>query len=221
MVRRGSTVRVRQRALEGRGQVRLWRATSSLDVRFLTDHDVGIHGAREVNVFELRVYGDSAAVAAVSDALAGLAGVRHLSVSAASEGSVALARADVRPEGADAALAVLDRLGIPADDVVLTRLDTITAPAATTEPMAIVWADVLGRAQVEARAPGKYFVLMGVAGVVAAFAVLNTSSVLIVGAMAISPDLLPIVATCTGVVLLRRRLVGRGLMTFANDTATT
>jgi uncharacterized hydrophobic protein (TIGR00271 family) len=61
---------------------------------------------------------------------------------------------------------------------------------------------------------------MGVAGVVAAFAVLNTSSVLIVGAMAISPDLLPIVATCTGVVLRRRRLVGRGLITLAAGLAT-
>jgi uncharacterized hydrophobic protein (TIGR00271 family) len=52
---------------------------------------------------------------------------------------------------------------------------------------------------------------MAAAGVVAAFAIVNRSSVLIVGAMAISPDLLPITAACTGLVLLRPRLVQRGL----------
>jgi uncharacterized hydrophobic protein (TIGR00271 family) len=52
---------------------------------------------------------------------------------------------------------------------------------------------------------------MAAAGVVATFAVVNRSSVLIVGAMAISPDLLPITAACTGIVLLRPRLAGRGL----------
>jgi len=36
--------------------------------------------------------------------------------------------------------------------------------------------------------------------------------VLIVGAMAISPDLLPIMAACTGIALLRPRLVRRGLV---------
>jgi uncharacterized hydrophobic protein (TIGR00271 family) len=43
--------------------------------------------------------------------------------------------------------------------------------------------------------------------------VVNRSSVLIVGAMAISPDLLPVTAACTGLVLRRGRLVRRGLGT--------
>ena len=38
---------------------------------------------------------------------------------------------------------------------------------------------------------------------------------LIVGAMAISPDLLPITAACTGLVLRRRGLFRRGLVTLA------
>ena len=46
---------------------------------------------------------------------------------------------------------------------------------------------------------------------IAALAVINESSVLIVGAMAISPDLLPVTAACTGLVLRRWRLVIRGL----------
>jgi uncharacterized hydrophobic protein (TIGR00271 family) len=52
---------------------------------------------------------------------------------------------------------------------------------------------------------------MAAAGVIAAFGVIDESSILIVGVMAISPDLLPITAACTGIVLRRRRLVGRGL----------
>ena len=52
---------------------------------------------------------------------------------------------------------------------------------------------------------------MAAAGVIAALAVVNDSTTLIVGAMAISPDLLPVTATCTGLVFRRRRLVVRGL----------
>jgi hypothetical protein len=106
-------------------------------------------------------------------------------------------------------LAVLDRIGVPPNDIVFAGLDTISAASGDGEPIAVVWADVLGQARVQARAPGRYFVLMASAGVVAAFAVVNESSVLIVGAMAVSPDLLPIVAACTGIVLRRGRLAGR------------
>jgi uncharacterized membrane protein len=67
----------------------------------------------------------------------------------------------------------------------------------------------------------RYFVLMAAAGVVAAFAVINVSPVLIVGAMAISPDLLPITAACTGFVLRRRRLAVRGLAALAAGLAVT
>ncbi len=54
---------------------------------------------------------------------------------------------------------------------------------------------------------------MSVAGVVGAFGIVNESAILIVGAMAISPDLLPITAVCTGLVMGKHRLVGRGLAT--------
>jgi hypothetical protein len=100
--------------------------------------------------------------------------------------------ADVRTDAADAVLALLARLGVPADDVVLARLDTIGAESGEAQSLALVWADVLATARVRARAPGRYFVLMATAGVVGAFAVIDKSAVLLVGAMAISPDLLPI-----------------------------
>jgi uncharacterized hydrophobic protein (TIGR00271 family) len=83
-----------------------------------------------------------------------------------------------------------------------------------------VWADVLSSARMRARRPARYFALMAAAGVIAALAVVNDSATLIVGAMAISPDLLPITAACTGLVLLRPRLVGRGLATLVAGLAT-
>ncbi len=162
-------------------------------------------------MFELRAYGEPAAMAAVSEGLAGLHGVRHLSI-AGTGSAAAMVRADVESGAADAVLATLARLGVPPEDIVLTRLERIADVPEETGPFALVWADVLGQARARARAPGRYLLLMAAAGVVGAFAVLNTSSVLIVGAMAISPDLLPIMAACTGIGLLRPRLVRRGLV---------
>ena len=70
---------------------------------------------------------------------------------------------------------------------------------------------MLSQARLRAKAPARYLILMGVAGVVAGLGVINLSSILVVGAMAISPDLLPVTAACTGLVLRRWRLVGRGV----------
>lgn len=162
-------------------------------------------------MFELRAYGDPAAVAAVSEGLAGLVGVRHVNVAGGDRGAASVVTADVRADAADEVLAILERLGVPPEDIVFTRLETITSSPEGAGPSALVWADVLGQARARARAPGRYLMLMAAAGVVAAFAIVNKSSVLIVGAMAISPDLLPITAACTGLVLLRPRLVRRGL----------
>jgi uncharacterized hydrophobic protein (TIGR00271 family) len=142
-----------------------------------------------------------------------LAGARHVVVVGDSRTASALVTAEVQAGTADAALDLLGRLGVPASDVVLARLDTIGAGSDETEPLALVWADVVAQARISARAPGRYFVLMATAGVVGAFAVINRSSVLLVGAMAISPDLLPITAACTGLVLRRTMLVRRGIVT--------
>jgi len=128
-------------------------------------------------------------------------------------GSAALVTADVRSEAADQVLSTLDALGVPADDVSLVRLDTISLVSGSNEPSVLIWADVLGQARAQARARVRYLVLMAVAGVVAGLAVLNDSPTLIVGAMAISPDLYPITAACAGLVLRRGRLVWRGVGT--------
>ena len=135
-------------------------------------------------------------------------------------GRAVLVTADVRSDAADEALTALEALGVPADDIALVRLDTIAAEAGTGEASSLIWADVLGQARTQARAPARYLVLMAAAGVIAASAVVNDSPVLIVGAMAISPDLLPITAACTGFVFRRRRLVERGLAALVVGLAT-
>jgi uncharacterized hydrophobic protein (TIGR00271 family) len=151
-------------------------------------------------------------MAVVAEDLGRLPGARHVSLSDSRLAESGLVTADIHPRAADAALTRLGRLGIPAEDIALVKLETI-GPTAAAEPLILVWADILGQAQVQARAPARYLVLMAVAGVIAGLAVINESPVLIVGAMAISPDLLPITAACTGLVLRRWRLVRHGLGT--------
>jgi uncharacterized hydrophobic protein (TIGR00271 family) len=165
-------------------------------------------------MLSLRVYGESQAMAAVAEQLGAIPGMRHVSL-LDTGGADAAVTADVRADAADRALETLTALGVPADDIALVRLDTIAATGGAGEATAVIWADVLGQARLQARAPVLYFVLMAAAGVIAGLAVVNDSATLIVGAMAISPDLFPVTAACAGIVLRRRRLVRRGLLTLA------
>jgi uncharacterized hydrophobic protein (TIGR00271 family) len=162
-------------------------------------------------VLQLRVYGDSRVTAEVTEQLEALPGARHVSRAESGDGEATLVTADVRSDSADQALATLKELGVPAGDITLVRLDTI-APEGSPGTSDLVWADVLGQARLSARAPIRYLVLMATAGVIASLAVINDSATLIVGAMAISPDLLPVTAACTGIVFRRRRLCQRGLV---------
>jgi len=166
-------------------------------------------------MLQLRVHGEPATIAAVVKGLDALPGVRHLSVVGGGGDGAESVTADVDAAVADTVLAVLERLAVPVDDVVLLRVDRIGATSGLTDLPALVWADLVNQALIQARAPARYFVFMAAAGVVAAFGVINLSPVLIVGAMAISPDLLPITAACTGLVLRRLGLFRRGLLTLA------
>ena len=76
-----------------------------------------------------------------------------------------------------------------------------------------MWAEVTGRAAEHARTAMLYVLFMGAAGVVAGVGVLDGSSILVVGAMALSPDLLPISAAAVGLVEHRWTLAGRAALT--------
>ena len=178
-------------------------------------------------MLQLRAYAESPAAAALAVDLEELAGTRHVMLDGPSNNATALVTADVSDSAADAALSTLERHGVEREDIVLVRLEEVSSRGESDAPP--IWADVLGQARTQARAPASYFVLMGAAGVVGAFAIINESAVLLVGAMAISPDLLPLTAACTGLVLRRLRLAGRGvgtlfagyLVTFLIATAVT
>ena len=64
---------------------------------------------------------------------------------------------------------------------------------------------MLGAAWLNARPIARYLAFMFVAGVIACYGVIDANVILIVGAMAVSPDLLPITAIAVGIVGRRPR----------------
>jgi uncharacterized hydrophobic protein (TIGR00271 family) len=164
-------------------------------------------------MLQLRVYGPPSRIARVAECVDAIPGSRHVLVTRDGDAGSAMATADVSGDAADAALAALHELGVPRDDVDLLRLDSIGPQAASRPLGGVVWADLLSQAGANARPLARYVVFMAAAGVIAAFGVIYDNQILIVGAMAISPDTLPVTATCTAVVLGRWRLAGRALAT--------
>jgi uncharacterized hydrophobic protein (TIGR00271 family) len=132
-------------------------------------------------------------------------------------GDGAVLEADLRLDAADDLVATLGRLGVPPEDFVLSHLEVVApAPAAQSRiggGDAFAWVEVLGEARRQARPLARYFLLMAVAGVVAGLGVIKGNPILIVGAMAVSPDLMPMCSVCVGLVGGRRRLTRRALMT--------
>jgi uncharacterized hydrophobic protein (TIGR00271 family) len=163
-------------------------------------------------MLHLRVFGSSSAMGHVAERLAALPGARHVLLVGSRHDGNALVTADVRAQAADSALETVRGLGVAAEDVSLLRFDPIDSTSAAAEPVALVWADLLGQARVNARTAIRYLIFMSVAGVIAAFGVIDQDQVLIVGAMAVAPDLLPVTAASTGLVLRRGRLIRQGLL---------
>jgi len=154
-------------------------------------------------------------------ALQAVPGVLHVVRQQTADGAEELITAEIPAASVDPAIGVLLDLGLPAGDIGVERANLI-GPVEQRRGRwlahredAMVWAEVVEGARENARLPVRYLVFMAVAGVLAAFAVLLENPVLLVGAMAVSPDLLPVTATCVGIVGLRPRLAGRSLGTLA------
>jgi hypothetical protein len=118
-------------------------------------------------MLQLRVFGDSSAVGEVARRLGALPGARHVSVVAGERRGSALLTADLRAVVADGALDLARGVGIPPEDIWLLRLDAIGPGLPAEEPVALVWADLLGQAGVNARAAVRYLVFMAVARIAA------------------------------------------------------
>jgi len=125
--------------------------------------------------------------------------------------------ADVEPVAADPLVEAIAELGIGVDDYVLTKVEVV-APQHRHHfgeggVDGFAWVEVLGAARANSRPLARYLALINVAAVIAACGVITSSSILIVGAMAVSPDLLPICATCVGLARGDRQLARRAFAT--------
>jgi uncharacterized hydrophobic protein (TIGR00271 family) len=124
--------------------------------------------------------------------------------------------ADVEPAAADRLVAEIGAMGIAVDDYLLTKVEVVAPQRgglSGRSPEGFAWVEVMGQARANSRPLARYLALINVAAVIAAVGVITSSGILIVGAMAVSPDLLPICATCVGLVAGRRTLAGRAFAT--------
>ena len=169
-------------------------------------------------MLSLRLVVDAARADSLASALADRAGIERISLSAsATDLTRSILVADVEPAAADEAVATLRDFAITEADYRLARLDVISpAPAAGPHlgGAEVAWVEVLGEARANSRPLARYLVLILTAGVIAAAGVTTGNPLLIVGAMAVSPDLLPICATCVGLAGRRGRLARRAFGTF-------
>jgi uncharacterized hydrophobic protein (TIGR00271 family) len=161
----------------------------------------------------LEVFGESAVLERVASTLDGTDGVSHVACIDATRPGHALVSARVRPRSVDALLDTLHGLGVADSDVTLDRIEVVGALAQGREERTMVWADVVGTAWLNARPLARYLAFMVVAGVIACYGVVDNNGILIVGAMAVSPDLLPITAIAVGIVGRQAELASRALLT--------
>jgi uncharacterized hydrophobic protein (TIGR00271 family) len=165
-------------------------------------------------MLHLRVYGPSDSLMEIGEGLEDHGAARNVALAQGVRAGHVLLTAEVSAEWADGVLELLVRRGVAEDDIMLARLDEI-GPIRPGRSASLIWADVLGQARANARPVARYLVFMFAAGVIAAYGVIEANVILIVGAMAVSPDLLPITAACVGFVSRRGQLVRRALVTLA------
>jgi uncharacterized hydrophobic protein (TIGR00271 family) len=164
-------------------------------------------------MLQLRIYGPSDSLTDLGRGLEDDGGARNVALAPAVRAGHVLLTAEVHPESADAVLEALARGGVAQDDIALVRVEDITLMAPGRNATSLVWADLLGQARANARPVARFLVFMIVAGVIAGYGVIEANQILIVGAMAVSPDLLPIVAACVGLASRRGRLIRHALVT--------
>ena len=166
-------------------------------------------------VINLEVFGKSATMATVADRLDELVDVSRVRLVDATRAGHSVVSAAVRPRATDTMLQELRRLSVPDADITLTRAEVVGSLATGPAEASLVWADVIGTAWLNARPIARYLAFMFAAGVIGGYGVIDDNSILIVGAMAVSPDLLPITAIGVGIVARRLGLAGRALLTLA------
>jgi uncharacterized hydrophobic protein (TIGR00271 family) len=143
-------------------------------------------------------------------------GVRRVMRQSESGAAAEVFVADVEPSAADPLVEAIRELGIGVDDYVLTKLDVVAPlrhPGRGVADAGFAWVEIVGQARANSRPLARYLAMITVSAVIAALGVISASDILIVGAMAVSPDLLPICAACVGLASGRRELALRSSVT--------
>jgi uncharacterized hydrophobic protein (TIGR00271 family) len=166
-------------------------------------------------MLHLRVYGPADSLVEIGGDLEARGVVRSVALAQGIRDGHVLLTAEVLANSADTVLDLLIRNDVAPDDIILARLDEIGPIKPGQTAASLIWADMVGQARVNARPVARYLVFMVAAGIIAAFGVIQANPILIVGAMAVSPDLLPITAACVGLVERNVHLVYRALITVA------
>jgi uncharacterized hydrophobic protein (TIGR00271 family) len=166
-------------------------------------------------VINLEIFGRSGAMATVAGRLDELDDVSRVRLVDATRARHSLVSAAVRPRAVDTTLEEVRRLGVSDTDITLTRVEVVGSLSTGTVEASLVWADVIGTAWLNARPVARYLAFMFAAGVIGSYGVIDDNSILIVGAMAVSPDLLPITAIGVGIVAGRLGLAAQALLTLA------
>jgi uncharacterized hydrophobic protein (TIGR00271 family) len=169
-----------------------------------------------VAVLSVEVYAPGDKVGDVRSLLAARDGVDHVVVGGTStDGDHVLVTAELAPRVVDALLTELVAHGVAGDEIAIVHRDSQRplGSSGSASPSwgegRLAWSELAMESRQYARAVPLYLTFMGCAGVIAAFGVLTSNPILVVGAMALSPDLLPLCATCVGIVGRRPRLAGR------------
>ena len=163
-------------------------------------------------MINLEVYGKSGAMAAVAERLDELGDISRVRLVDATRSRHSVVSAAVGPRAVDTTLDELHRLGVPDTDITLTRVEVVGSLVTGTDDASLVWGDT---AWLKARPGARYLAFMFAAGVIGSYGVVDDNSILIVGAMAVSPDLLPITAIGVGIVARRFGLATRAFLIVA------
>jgi uncharacterized hydrophobic protein (TIGR00271 family) len=186
------------------------------------DHDDGVIHVRIVSSPELldpvlmRIEGDASIVNVVVVEGAGRRPVGHLVL------------LDVAEEATNDLLVSLRELGVHQSGSVSIQRAPLTVSDAAEQAErlapgnpaeAVIWDEVVARAQADATLTLSLLIFMVIAALIAAVGIVTDSPILIVGAMVVSPDYNPLSAATVGMFVHRRALVRRGLTTLATGFA--
>ncbi len=170
-------------------------------------------------MLDLKVSGESTDMARVAARLDAITGTAQVCIVDTVRAGSSVVRADVAHGSVDDVLDELELLAVPARNISIARVELVGQLAGRKPDTSLVWADVVGVAGTNARLVGRYLAFMVVAGVIGCYGVVDGNPILIVGAMAVSPDLLPIASIAVGVVGRDLKLTVRALLTLVAGLA--